>query len=112
VVDLADLVNGRWTQSLGRPDRPVVLYFPPQVGCPEFSPGVRIYGIVFIDSSCKSPIARMRLDIFGSLIINGDFNAGSAGLQLNHIQAADKRRTLLDFPVLRSLKIPGSWRDF
>jgi len=112
IVRTADLVNGRWTQSMGSPTRPVVVYFPPEVECPEFSPGVRIYGIVFIDSSCPDPIAGVRFEIFGSLVINGDLNASGAELNFNHIQVADDRLTLLNFPVLRSVKVPGSWRDF
>ncbi len=112
IADPADFFNGHWTQSMGSPTRPVVVYFPPEIECPEFSPGVRIYGIVFIDSSCQDPIGSVRLEIFGSLVINGDFNASGTDLHLNHIQVADDRLTLLNFPVLRSVKAPGSWRDF
>lgn len=112
VATPADFFDGRWTQSLGSPTRPIVLYFPEEIGCPEFSPGVRIFGIVFINASCPDPIADVRLEIFGSLVVNGDLNAGSADLQLNHIQVADNSLTLLNFPVLRSVKVPGSWRDF
>ena len=97
---------------MGSPIRPVVVYFPPEVGCPEFSPGVRIYGIVFIDSSCQDPIASVQFEIFGSLVINGDFNAERRYFSFNHIQVADDRLTILSFPVLRSVKVPGSWRDF
>ncbi len=112
MVTLSAIVSGRWTQSMGSPTRPVVVYFPPEIECPEFSPGVRIYGIVFIDKSCKDPIANVRFEIFGSLVVNGNFNASGADLHFNHIQVADDRLTLLNFPVLRSVKVPGSWRDF
>ena len=112
IVRSADFVNGRWSRSMGNPTHPVVVYFPPEVECPEFSPGVRIYGIVFIDSNCRDPIASVRFEIFGSLVINGDLNASGAELNFNHIQVADDRLTLLNFPVLRSVKVPGSWRDF
>ncbi len=111
-VHPTDLVNGRWTQSMGSPEHPVVLYFPPNIACPEFSPGTRIYGIVFVDSSCPDPIASVGFEIFGSFVINGDFNASGADIHLNHIQIADDNLTSLNFPVLRSVRIPGSWRDF
>ena len=112
IASSADLINGRWTQSMGSPIRPVVVYFPPELECPKFSPGVRIYGIVFIDSNCQDPIASVQLEIFGSLVVNGDFNANGGDLHFNHIQVADDRLTILSFPVLRSVKVPGSWRDF
>jgi len=108
----ANFANSRWTQSLGSAERPVALYFSAEVECPRFSDGVVIFGVVFIDNSCSDPIADVRMEIFGSLIVNGDLNAGTANLQLNHIQIADDNLMQLEFPILRSVKVPGSWRDF
>jgi hypothetical protein len=45
-------------------------------------------------------------------MINGNFNATGALLRLNHIQVTDPRQTRLQFPILRSVAVPGSWRDF
>jgi hypothetical protein len=33
-------------------------------------------------------------------------------MQLNNIQVADNRQTRLDFPILRSVQVPGTWKDF
>lgn len=111
-VETADLTGGRWTASLGSPSRHIVVHFPPAVGCPEFASGVRIYGIVFIDGECADPLAGGILEIHGSLIINGSLNPGDANLKLNHIQIADSQQLRLNYPVLRSIPVPGSWRDF
>ncbi|MDT8386405.1 MAG: hypothetical protein RQ736_02745 [Thiogranum sp.] len=107
-----DLVGGRWARSLGSPSRHVALYFPAALGCPEFAPGVRIFGIAFIDSGCSSHLAQQRLEIYGSLIINGGLDATAGQLRLNHISLADQRYTQLHFPILRSVPVPGSWSDF
>jgi len=108
----SDLNSGRWKRSLGSADRPVALYFSAAIGCPEFSDGVRLYGVVFIDTDCPEPIADYGFEVFGTLIINGNLNTGDTKLRLNHIQLADMQQTRLQFPVLRSVPVPGSWKDF
>jgi hypothetical protein len=108
----ADLDAGHWDRSLGSADRPVVLVFPATTGCPVFSPGVRLHGLVFIDSDCRQAIAAYGLAIFGSLVVNGGLNLSNSELNLNHIQSADPLQTRLRLPVLRSVRVPGSWRDF
>ncbi len=112
LVQANDLVSGRWDRSLGSADRPVALYFPAATGCPQFSDGVRLYGLVFIDTECLEPIAARRFELYGTLIVNGDLNVGATQLRLNHIQLADARQNRLRFPILRSVSIPGSWKDF
>lgn len=112
LAEAADLVSGKWTRSLGSTDTPVVLVFPKATGCPRFAGGVRIIGFVFIDSACREPLSDTSLEITGTLVINGNADAGNGGLRLNHIQTADTERTRLSFPVLRAVKIPGSWKDF
>jgi hypothetical protein len=111
-VQAADLPGGRWTDSLGSPEKHVILHFGADGGCPRFAPGVRIYGMVFIDASCGGPLTEGRLEIFGSLVVNGYLDVQDADLHLNHIQVADPRQSRLAYPVLRSVAVPGSWRDF
>jgi len=101
-----------WNRNLGSANTPVVLYFPAEAGCPVFSPGTTIYGIVYIDTGCPNPIASYNVTIIGSLIVNGKLNIEGSGMQLNNIQVADDRQTRLDFPVLRSVRVPGTWKDF
>ena len=108
----ADLDAGRWDRSLGSADRPVVLVFPATTGCPHFSPGVRLHGLVFIDAGCRQPIAGYGLEVFGSLVVNGGLDIRDSDVNLNHIQSADRRQTRLRLPVLRNVWVPGSWRDF
>jgi len=108
-----DLQAGRWTRSLGNMRQPVALYFAPDLGCPGFAAGVRIHGAVFIDSPCDQPGgAPMDLDIYGVLVVNGNLYSGNANLRINHIQVAAARETKLRFPVLRTVSVPGSWKDF
>ena len=112
LVQDGDMNSGRWQRSLGSVDRPVALYFPAAAGCPEFSDGVRLFGLVFIDTDCTEPVAAHSLEVFGTLIVNGNLNAGDTRLRLSHIQRADSRQTRLRFPLLRSIPIPGTWKDF
>jgi len=112
---LADAVPGgtlTWRRSLGTTGRPVVLVFPAGTGCPQFAAGARIFGVVFVDAGCNAPLATSSLEITGSLVVNGAVDTGGARLRLNHIQTADPAQTRLALPVLRTVKIPGSWRDF
>jgi hypothetical protein len=104
--------SGPWQRSLGSEQQPVVLVFPPTTGCAGFAPGVRVVGVVFIDAACNTPLAASSLDIIGSLVVNGGLDAGSANLRLRHIQVADATQRRLALPVLRAVRIPGSWRDF
>jgi len=101
-----------WKRNPGSAISPVILYFPAEAGCPVFSPGTVIYGVVFIESVCPDPIASYNLSIIGSLVVNGDLNIADSGMQLNNIQIADNRQKRLDFPILRSVPVPGTWKDF
>ncbi|HHH44349.1 MAG TPA: hypothetical protein ENK49_09440 [Gammaproteobacteria bacterium] len=101
-----------WRAELGSAKRPVVLYFPPGAGCPLFAPGVTIYGIVYIESSCPAPFASEDVSITGALVLDSHLDITGSTLQLNHIQLADGSRQQLDFPVLRSVPVPGTWKDF
>jgi hypothetical protein len=111
-VATSGLIGGEWNRSLGSADAPVVVYFPQTTGCPRFSAGVRIFGVVFIAAACAHPLAATQLEVVGNLVINGDASAGHATVQLNHIRAADGRQSRLSLPTIRAVKIPGSWRDF
>lgn len=111
-VDADTMPTGKWTRSLGNEKKPIVLYFPASNACPEFGPGVQIHGLVFIDTDCPLLIGNTSLTIYGSLVVNGDLNVLSMQLQLNHIQQANDQLTGLELPVLRSVPVPGTWKDF
>lgn len=106
------LSDGQWVFSLGTIDRPVIVYFPAETGCPQFADGVTIVGVVFIDSDCRGTIADGLLQISGTLAVNGDLNTGTADVRLNHTQVIDENKYFLDFSPLYSVRVPGSWRDF
>lgn len=101
-----------WNRSLGSVEAPVVLYFPASTGCPRFAAGVRIFGFVFIDATCPEPLADKRIEITGTLLVNGAINTGHALIRLQHVGNADSRLTRLSLPVLRTVRLPGDWRDF
>ena len=62
---------------------------------------------------CREDLAALGLDeVFGTLVINGNLNTGNSKIRLNHIQLADRQQTRLQFPVLRSVPVPGTWKDF
>jgi len=111
-VKPTDLMAGKWTRSLGSSRNPVILIFPRKTGCPQFADGVHIFGFVYIDGDCPEAIANGHVNITGTLAINGNATSGDGHLQLNPIQGSDQKQTRLFFPVLRAVKIPGTWKDF
>ena len=108
----SDLTANRWSKNLGNPNQFVQLYIPPDLGCPQFSSGTRIYGLIFIDNSCDYATREFDLDLVGALTINGDFSGTAMSLQLKHIQTLHPKRIAMPFPALRVVTIPGSWKDF
>jgi len=112
LVQPSDLNHDRWSRNVGTLERQVLLYFPADAGCPVFADGVQIYGVVFIESPCDSPLAENRLEINGTLIINGPAPLAGGNIQLANLQTLDPAHPWFAFPVLRNIRIPGSWRDF
>jgi hypothetical protein len=68
--------------------------------------------VVFIDAPCTRPLTLATLEIFGTLVVNGDLNTGPGRIRLANIQSEDPQQTALRFPPLRLIRVPGSWRDF
>ncbi len=112
LVQASDLDGGRWSRSIGTPERHVILYFPEEAGCPSFADGVQITGFVFIESPCDSPLASRRLDINGTLAINGSAQLADSDIRLTSLQTLDPARPWFNFPVLHNIRVPGSWKDF
>ena len=65
-----------------------------------------------IGAATAEHLVRHGFEVFGSLMINGNLNTGLSRIRLNHIQLADANQTRLQFPVLRSVPVPGTWKDF
>lgn len=112
LVQASDLDGGRWSRSIGALDRHVVLYFPEEAGCPSFADGVQIFGFVYIESPCDSPLATRHLEINGTLAINGSTQLAGGDIRLSSLQTLDPARPWFNFPVLHNIRVPGSWRDF
>ena len=111
-VNISDLQNGRWTQSLGTAQQPVVLVFPANLGCPAITAGTIIYGIVFYESDCTASNQPLQGDIYGTMAINGSLGVYSEHLKLAHISQASHPEIALKFPILKIPRLLGTWRDF
>ena len=111
-VQPSDLEAGRWSRSIGTLNRPVLLYFPADAGCPVFADGVQIVGVVYIEAPCDTPLAENRLEISGTFIIKGPAPLAGGDIQLANLQTLNPSHPWFSFPVLRNIRVPGSWRDF
>lgn len=107
-----DLTAGKWTQSLGQPQQPVVLYFPAKIGCPQFAPGVRLYGLIFIESACQAGVATHSATLYGVLAISAALDTTGSEIHISHISLAQTAPARLLLPTLRIVRIPGTWVDF
>ncbi len=108
----ADLNAGNWRRSLGRPERPVVLIIPTELGCPRFSGGARIVGLIMVEADCGGAPSWGDVQIFGSLAIGGGFDALGPSSRLYHISLAPAGPDTLEPPPLDVVVRAGGWRDF
>lgn len=108
----ADLSGGEWRMNLGSPQRPIVLVIPAALGCPRFSGGVQIVGLVFIEADCSGAPVWGDARIYGSLAVRGDFASLGPGSRLLHISHAPDGPARIEPPPLELVQLAGSWRDF
>lgn len=110
----ADLVAGDWRLDLGSPERPVVLVVPAELGCPRFTGGVRVVGLVYIEAECLGAPAWDDMQIYGSLAVAGSvaFDNLGPGSRLLHISHAPGTADTIAPPRLDVLTWAGSWKDF
>lgn len=107
-----DLIAGEWRNTLGSPQRPVVLVIPEELGCPPFGGGAQIVGTVFIEADCGGAPAWGTVRIYGSLVVRGDFAGLGPGSRLLHISQAPGGAEHIAPPPLDLIQLAGSWRDF
>ena len=107
-----DLSSGEWRQSVGSPERPVLLFIPAELGCPRFSGGAEIVGLVFIEADCTGAPAWGEARIYGSLVVNGQFSSLGAGSRLFHIGQPPGAPAQIELPPLGVTLLAGSWKDF
>lgn len=109
----ANLIAGEWRLSLGSIERPIVLVIPTALGCPRFSGGVQIIGLVLIEADCTGAPAWGDVRIYGSLAVGGDFNSLGPNSRLFHIsQFPGGGPARIEPPLLDIVQLAGSWKDF
>ena len=107
-----DLSAGEWRQSLGSAEQPVLLFVPAELGCPRFSGGAEIVGLVFIEADCTGTPAWGEVRIYGSLVVNGQFASLGLGSRLFHIGELPGAPGRIELPPLDVTLLAGSWKDF
>jgi hypothetical protein len=109
----ADLNNGEWQLSLGSPQRPIVLIIPAELGCPRFSGGAQLVGLVLIEADCTGAAGWGDVRLYGSLGVSGDFASLGPGSRLFHIgEFPGGGAARIEPPPLDIILLAGSWKDF
>ncbi len=109
----SDLTGGEWRSSVGSPDRPILLVIPDALGCPRFSGGALIVGVVLIEADCSGAAAWGDVQLYGSLAVTGNFAALGPGSRLAHIsEHPDDGPARIEAPLLDVIVLAGSWKDF
>jgi len=103
--------SGNFNDSWGSPSNPAILIFAPEAACPKMNGGAVIYGIVFIDSGCPGANGWGGLEIYGSVVVNGDMNNLNANPEFYDWSEVDGGGDLA-FPPDSAPKIIGTWSDF
>lgn len=111
-VSAGDLSAGEWRHSLGSLQRPVVLVVPAELGCPRFSGGAQIVGLVFIEADCTGAPAWGDVRIHGSLTVAGGVDALGPTSRLSHIGQLPGGPARIELPPLEVTQLAGSWKDF
>ena len=106
--------NGVDDRTIGTPSRPILLIVPSESGCPRFDADIRIYGIVYHESStaCAGQGwggARVQ----GAVLWEGDTAAPETSSSF--IETDWGRGSTLNtaFQVIDgAIRVPGTWRDW
>jgi hypothetical protein len=99
--------------TYGSSTKPVVIIFPPEVGCPQINGNITVYGFVYYETGTPcSDQGWGRLTIHGGIIGESDITKvtatsdhyaqgqGSSGIVINSFDPIDASR------------VPGTWKDF
>lgn len=107
-----DLSAGEWRQSVGSPQRPIILVIPAELGCLRFSGGAEIVGFIYIEADCTGAPAWGDVYLYGSLAVTGQFNSLGPSSHLAHISQAPGASLHIQPPLLEVIQLAGSWKDF
>lgn len=108
----ADLNAGEWRRSIGSPQRPIVLVIPADLGCPRFSGGAQIAGLVLIEADCTGAPVWGDVRLYGSLAVTGQFDSLGPTSRLAHISQLPGGGARIEPPPLGVVRLAGSWKDF
>jgi len=109
----ADLNSGEWQLSLGSLERPIVLVIPSELGCPRFSGGAQLVGLVLIEADCTGAASWGDVRLYGSLGVSGNFASLGAGSRIFHIsEFPGGGPARIEPPLLDIIQLAGSWKDF
>ena len=109
----ADLNSGEWQLSLGSLERPIVLVIPSELGCPRFSGGPQLVGLVLIEADCTGAASWGDVRVYGSLGVSGNFTSLGLGSRLFHIsEYPGGGPARIEPPLLDIIQLAGSWKDF
>lgn len=107
-----DLIAGEWRQSVGSPQRPIILVIPTELGCPRFSGGAEIVGLIYIEADCTGAPAWGDVYLYGSLVVTGQFNSLGPSSHLAQIGQLPGGPTHFEPPLLEVIQLAGSWKDY
>ena len=107
-----DLSAGEWRQSIGSPQRPIILVIPAELGCPRFSGGAEIVGLIYIEADCTGAPAWGDVYLYGSLAVIGQFNSLGPTSHLAQIGQHPSGPARIVPPLLEVIQLAGSWKDF
>lgn len=107
-----DLHAGEWRQSVGSPQQPIILVIPAELGCPRFSGGAQIIGLLYIEADCTGAPVWGDVRLYGSLAVTGQFNSLGPTSRLAHIGQYPGGPARIEPPPLDVIQLAGSWKDF
>jgi hypothetical protein len=104
----SDLAAGK---VLGSPENPVIVIFSETAVCPKANGGMKVYGIVYFDTTCEDANGWGGLKVVGTVAVKGDLKDGSANSLIQNWNdfGGDDPYNLKTPWIAR---VPGSWRDF
>ena len=105
--------GNNYHESHGAPDHPVIIVFDGSAGCPKINGNVTIYGVVFVNSPCPGASGWGGVDVWGSVVINGDADHLTANTRFRDWRTASTAVGPSPlFPTDSAPRLLGTWIDF
>jgi hypothetical protein len=107
--------GSQWPDHWGSAEHPVWVVFSAAADCPILPDGLAIHGIVYFETGLSGRCdasAWGRIQVHGSLLVEGDLDNLGAGSSFHHYEYARPEGLAANLKPLRVARIPGTWRDF